>query len=131
MPDRFWKSPVSGRCKMRSYRLRLFQAVLISAVIIFFCSCEEDPDDATGNDVLPIKIVILSNGTNNRLAGAKVVIDNRSDLTGITNDQGECDYMLKKSTHSINISRIHYTPLDTTFIVTSTTSIKYFTIYNN
>lgn len=111
-------------------------AVVIIALLLAGCGDEEsNPIDGTG-DLQEVRIVVVENNTDTRIADAYIIIDQDNQLSCYTPGPGgatggDCVFMLRKAMHAIRITKIPYRPVDTTFIVTSTTSVKYFSLSNN
>ncbi len=115
---------------IRYLRAAALAALAMTAAVL--CnSCEEKTVGSDAVDLQHVTIVVTDSGTDTRLPGADLIIDNDGDLSCTTPDpSGECRFALKRIRHSISVSKPTYVTLNTTFDVMSTTTIKYFTLYH-
>ncbi len=111
--------------------------VLGLAAAVIFVACDDKTENPGGDagDLVDLTIVVLRNNTDFRVADAQIVIDNNSNLSCLTSGPGDmaggsCEFRLMNDWHQITISKVGYRTLDTTFLVTTTMAIKYFTIFN-
>lgn len=110
---------------------------MILAVIsagIFAYGCGDDSDSGTGVDMKAVKVIVLRNGTDFRLADAYIVVDGDVDNACYTagpgdTDGGDCDFVLSKDEHRFVISKSSYRTLDTICRVTNLTSTIVFGLY--
>ena len=115
---------------MTRYMRSAALAALAMTAAVLCNSCEEKTVGSDAVDLQRVTIVVLDSGSDTRLPGAGVIIDNDGNLSCTTPDpSAECRFALKRVRHSISISKPTYVTLNTTFDVMSTTTIKYFTIY--
>lgn len=109
-------------------------AIFIIALLPVACGEDSNPADESGG-MQQVEIVVLKNNTSIRVAGATIIIDDDDNLSCITSEVngdsgGNCFFVLEKKSHSITIAKPGYHILTTTFLVTSSTTIKYFSIFN-
>jgi len=100
--------------------------LLVSGLIL--SGCEEDAKVSDAGNVTRVQIVITRNGTSTPLPGASILVDNNLSCT-TSDPDGDCTFVLGYRDHVIQVSMHNYGTIVDTFHVSTTTTIKYFTLY--
>jgi hypothetical protein len=113
-----------------------FAIVILAMVAVgaFAYGCSDDSDSTTGDDLKPVKVVVLRNGTDFRLPDAYIVVDGDTEDACYTEgpgdtEGGDCDFVLTRGEHRFVVSKPSYQTLDTICRVTGLTKTIYFALY--
>ncbi len=103
-------------------------------IILVFCACDDNPVDSSDiiSNFKELRIVVTENATNTPLGGVSLIIDGKSELSCITDeDTGDCFFRLTTSRHLIKLSKASYTTVEAGFDFTSSMTVKYFTLFKS
>lgn len=120
---------------MKYPRTNIFIIGFLTVLVVLFlgaCDDKVTQTDDYGGDTREIRLVVTYQGSNDPLPGVNIVIDGNSSLSCTTADPtGDCTFMLRNTRHTIVLSLHTFTTVYDTFDITSSMTVKYFTMYKS
>jgi len=112
----------------------LILCVIFSISGTVWWGCDDDDDSSTGGTMQNVRVVVLENATNKRVANAYVIADGNSENACHTSEPGgdtggECYIVLALGEHTFVVSKLGYRTSTSTRLVTSMTSSIFLPLY--